>query len=80
MYRQEYYIHLIIPEVQVRRFEENAEDMDEKKIVLSNEKLDSLDGDGCYCINLDENEFIYTDSYSVYIDLIQIITCLEENK
>lgn len=80
MYRPEYYIQLIVPEVQVRRFEENAEDMDEEKIVLSNERLDSLDGDGCYCINLDENEFIYTDSYSVYIDLIQIITCLEENK
>lgn len=78
VYKLEYYIQLIIPEIQVKRYEENYEDDNEVKIVFSNEDLTTFLDKKLYCVKLDTNEYLYTDTYKVYKDINMIIAQIEE--
>lgn len=78
VYRLEYYTQLIMPEIQIKRFEESIQNKDNEKIIFSNEDLTSFYAGKLYCISLDNDEAFYTNSYRAYLDMSKIITQLEE--
>lgn len=74
VYRLEYYIQLVMPEISVKRFQEgNQDEIGNDKVVFSNEKITLSDGKKAYEIVLDDNEFLYTDSYDIYFDLLKLL-------